>query len=116
MVFGGPRSSPLFFVFSFIYPFSVGALPALYALGAAYFLALGRGAELGALFGALAIWVQLGEYVSYSNLDDNVWNLDYRLQWTAVFLVISLLLLVPDGPPASSEEVAVDADTNEERV
>ncbi|KAJ7122193.1 hypothetical protein C8R44DRAFT_981421 [Mycena epipterygia] len=36
------------------HPFTVGAGPALYALGAAYFVALGRRAEVGSLFGALA--------------------------------------------------------------
>jgi hypothetical protein len=67
-IFGGPRSSLLYGIFFFLYPFSVGALPALYSLAASYFIALGRGSELGALFGALSIWVSWGEYISVSRL------------------------------------------------
>jgi hypothetical protein len=68
LVFGGPRSSLLYGIFFFVYPFSIGALPALYSLGASYFIALGRSAELGALFGALSIWVAWGELVSVSGI------------------------------------------------
>ncbi|KAJ7028096.1 hypothetical protein C8F04DRAFT_1120473 [Mycena alexandri] len=68
LIFGGVRSSPLYGLFFFLYPLSVGALPALYALAASYWLALGRGAELGALFGALSIWVSWGGYMSVSSI------------------------------------------------
>jgi hypothetical protein len=68
LVFGGPRSSLLYGIFFFVYPFSIGALPALYSLGASYFIALGRSAELGALFGALSIWAAWGELVSVSGI------------------------------------------------
>ncbi|KAJ7648458.1 hypothetical protein B0H17DRAFT_435320 [Mycena rosella] len=114
LIFGGARSSPLYAIFFFAYSFTVGALPALYSLAASYFVTLGRSSELGALFGTLSIWVSLGEYISYSSLGDSEWSLDYRLEWTAAFLVISLLLLVPDGPPTQTEEVSVDP--AEERV
>ncbi|KAJ6600424.1 hypothetical protein DFH09DRAFT_1355705 [Mycena vulgaris] len=113
LIFGGARSSPLYALFFLAYPLSAGALPALYALAASYFLALGRGAEIGALFGALAMWVSLGEYVSYANLGDSEWSLDYRLEWTATFLVVSLLLLVPDGPPVQPDGAG---DQREEHV
>ncbi|KAJ7434732.1 hypothetical protein FB451DRAFT_1571844 [Mycena latifolia] len=108
LIFGGARSSPLFGIFFFVYPFTVGALPALYSLAASYFVALGRSAELGALFGVLSIWISLGEYISYANLGDSEWSLNYRIEWTATFLVISLLLLVPDGPPSPPEGIAVE--------
>ncbi|KAF7344963.1 hypothetical protein MVEN_01659000 [Mycena venus] len=91
---------------------SIGALPALYSLAASYFVALGRGSELGSLFGALSIWVAWGEFMSYAYLDDNTWNLNYRVEWTAFYLVVSLLLLVPDGPPIQSSEVS--GEQNEE--
>ncbi|KAJ7930571.1 hypothetical protein B0H13DRAFT_1961785 [Mycena leptocephala] len=107
-IFGGPRSSLLYGIFFFLYPFSVGALPALYSLAASYFIALGRGSELGALFGALSIWVSWGEYISYYNLNDSIWDLYYRLEWTSFFLVVALFLLVPDGPPTQFTEMAVD--------
>ncbi|KAF8185355.1 hypothetical protein K438DRAFT_1055101 [Mycena galopus ATCC 62051] len=57
VVFGGRRLGLLHALFFFVYPFSVGALAALYSLAASYFAAVGRGSELGALFGALSIWV-----------------------------------------------------------
>ncbi|KAF7373158.1 hypothetical protein MSAN_00523900 [Mycena sanguinolenta] len=99
-----PRSGPLYAIFFFAYPFSIGALPALYSLAASYFDALGRSAELGALFGALSIWVAWGEFFSYAYLGDYDSSLDYRVQWTAFYLVISLLLLIPNGPPTQSTE------------
>jgi hypothetical protein len=54
----------LYPIFAPLYPLSVAATPALYALGAAYFVALGRRAEIGSLFGALAIWGELALYMS----------------------------------------------------
>ncbi|KAJ7875537.1 hypothetical protein B0H14DRAFT_2715626, partial [Mycena olivaceomarginata] len=104
LVFGGPRSSLLYGIFFFVYPFSIGALPALYSLGASYFIALGRSAELGTLFGALSIW--------YGYPNDNAYTLYYLVEWTAFYLVVSLLLLVPNGPPAESTDAT--ADRNEE--
>ncbi|KAJ6542908.1 hypothetical protein B0H19DRAFT_1239133 [Mycena capillaripes] len=86
----------------------VGALPALYSLAASYFVALGRGSELGALFGAVSIWVSWGEFISYTSLDDGVYSLSYSLGWVAYPLVISLLFLVPDGPPTQPTEGTVD--------
>jgi hypothetical protein len=54
----------LYALFTIMYSFTVGAGPALYTLGTAYFLALGRRDEIGSLFGALAVWGVLGQYVS----------------------------------------------------
>ncbi|KAJ7222113.1 hypothetical protein GGX14DRAFT_662647 [Mycena pura] len=113
LVFGGPRPSPLYALFFFLYyPLSAGALPALYALAASYFVALGRTAEIGALFGGLSIWSVLGEYISYGYLGDGIspYTLMYQLEWAGFFLVISLLLLVPDGPPTLAED---DVEQNE---
>ncbi|KAJ7075528.1 hypothetical protein C8R43DRAFT_1054140 [Mycena crocata] len=95
------RTGVLFNTFFFIYPFSVAALPALYSLIAAYLIALGRKAEIGALFGALAVWMGLAEYISNS-----IWSsrTDTIFGWAAAFLVITVLLLGPDGPPLPSEE------------
>ncbi|KAJ7156188.1 hypothetical protein C8R46DRAFT_1115364 [Mycena filopes] len=101
LIFGGVRSSPLFGIFFLLYPLSAAALPALYALAASYWLALGRGSELGALFGALSIWVSWGEYISF----ENTYPTGGGFEWTSFFLVISLLLLVPDGPPPQADSV-----------
>ncbi|KAJ7255105.1 hypothetical protein B0H12DRAFT_1114200 [Mycena haematopus] len=111
-----PRSGPLYAIFFFVYPFSVGALPALYSLAASYFVAVGRGAELGALFGALSIWVAWGDFFSYASLDDSDWSLDYRVEWTAFYLVISLFSLVPIGPPTQSIEATTGRSEEEDLV
>lgn len=37
-----------------------------HSLAAAYFVALGGGSEMGALFGGLSIWVAIGEYTTVS--------------------------------------------------
>ncbi|KAJ7883779.1 hypothetical protein B0H13DRAFT_2343954 [Mycena leptocephala] len=114
LIFGGPRSSLPYAVCFFLYPFSAGALPALYSLAASYFTGLGRGSELGLVFGALSMWVALGEYLSYFILgyytvSDSVWNLTVELGWAATFLVLTLLLLIPaDGPPARLVGVTVN--------
>ncbi|KAJ7657713.1 hypothetical protein DFH06DRAFT_453321 [Mycena polygramma] len=68
IIFGAPRSSVLYGIFFFLYAISVAALPALYSLAAFYFVALGRGSELGALFGAVSIWVAWGDLMSVSEL------------------------------------------------
>ncbi|KAJ6457610.1 hypothetical protein C8R45DRAFT_1221781 [Mycena sanguinolenta] len=99
-----PRSGPLYAIFFFAYPFSIGALPALYSLAASYFDALGRNSELGALFGALSIWVAWGEFFWYAFLGVYDLSLDYLVQWTAFYLIISLLLLIPSGPPTQTTE------------
>jgi hypothetical protein len=64
LVFGGPKSTFLYGISFFIYPFSSAALPALYALAASYMTALHRRSEIGALFGTLSIWISLAEYFS----------------------------------------------------
>ncbi|KAJ7660473.1 hypothetical protein B0H17DRAFT_333906 [Mycena rosella] len=50
------RSQIIYPIFTAAYPFTIGGGPALYALGGAYFLALGRADEVGSLFGALSLW------------------------------------------------------------
>jgi hypothetical protein len=55
----------LYSIFTPMYPIAAAvAVPALYALGAAYFVALGRASEIGSLFGAMAIWGALAQFVS----------------------------------------------------
>ncbi|KAJ7749620.1 hypothetical protein B0H16DRAFT_1550907 [Mycena metata] len=106
LIFGGVRSSPLYALFFSLYPLTAGALPALYALAASYWVALDRSAELGALFGALSIWVSWGEYMSYSTFN---WSyITWGLQWSSFFLIVSLLFLVPDGPPRRAGALVVD--------
>jgi hypothetical protein len=56
----------LYGLFVFVYPFTTVVTPALYSMGASYFLALDRGAEIGSLFGALSIWASLAQFVSVS--------------------------------------------------
>ncbi|KAF8179035.1 hypothetical protein K438DRAFT_1843452 [Mycena galopus ATCC 62051] len=110
VVFGGRRLGLLHALFFFVYPFSVGALPALYSLAASYFAAVGRGSELGALFGALSIWVAWGEFVSYEYLRDYSSRVDAHAEWAAFYLVVSLLLLVPSGPPVPLETTADESE------
>ena len=74
LIFGGVRTGPIYAVFFFaMYPFTVGALPTFYSLAASYFVALDRGYEVGAMFGALSVWVALGEYISVC-LDLFLWS------------------------------------------
>ncbi|KAJ7780861.1 major facilitator superfamily domain-containing protein [Mycena maculata] len=101
--FGGPGSTFLFGTFSFLYPFSAGALPALYSLAASYLIALHRSSEIGALFGALYIWVSLADYISHAVLDSNGFEI---FGIAAVCLVIAIILLVPDGPSPPSEDTS----------
>ncbi|KAJ7819436.1 hypothetical protein B0H13DRAFT_1921770, partial [Mycena leptocephala] len=104
LIFGGPRSSLPYAVCFFLYPFSAGALPALYSLAASYFTGLGRGSELGLVFGALSMWVALGEYLSRQRVEP------YRgARMGGDVLVLTLLLLIPaDGPPARLVGVTVN--------
>ncbi|KAK7035673.1 putative membrane protein C14C4.07 [Favolaschia claudopus] len=113
LVFGGPRSSILYGIFFFTYPFSIGALPALYSLAASYFTALGRSREFGALFGALSIWATWGEFISYSAMTGSPGYLTYAVDWTAFYLVVSLLFLVPNGPPVASAEALAESGRDE---
>ncbi|KAJ7446579.1 hypothetical protein FB451DRAFT_788756 [Mycena latifolia] len=94
-----PPSRVLYPLFTVLYPFTIGAGPALYALGAGYFVALGRAGEVGSLFGALALWGALGQYesfVMYSSGGTQFWE-------SAFFLVVALMLLVPDAPPVEED-------------
>ncbi|KAF7344884.1 putative membrane protein C14C4.07 [Mycena venus] len=100
LVFGALWYSVLYAICFFLYPFSVAALPALYSLAASYFLTCGRGNELGVVFGSLSMWVSVGEYISYYVLGDGLWAFKYEVSWAAIFLVVSLLLLAPEGPLA----------------
>ncbi|KAJ7150980.1 hypothetical protein C8R43DRAFT_1127890 [Mycena crocata] len=108
LVFGSSHTSTLFAVFFPLYFFSVGGMPALYSLLASYFIGAGRASEMGAMFGALSIWVCLGQNISYyMNRDSGGhWGIFYFLQWvgTIVCLVVSLLLLVPEDHSAQSDE------------
>ncbi|KAJ7301360.1 hypothetical protein DFH08DRAFT_103647 [Mycena albidolilacea] len=100
LVFCIPNTATVLYpIFAPLYPLSVAATPALYALGAAYFVALGRRAEIGSLFGALAIWGELALYMSYSLYGPG----EYVFWESAFYLVVALILLLPD-PPRSQEE------------
>jgi hypothetical protein len=55
-------------------------------------------------------WIRLDGKYGYPN--DNAYTLYYLVEWTAFYLVVSLLLLVPNGPPAESTDAT--ADRNEE--
>ncbi|KAF8125690.1 hypothetical protein K438DRAFT_1891595 [Mycena galopus ATCC 62051] len=91
-----------------LYPLSVGAIPALYALGGAYMEALGRRDEVGVLFGALAVWNELGVYVSYS-----MYFPAKGIFWlSAFFLVAALMLLLPDPPPEDDTEEPSEANAD----
>ncbi|KAJ7749698.1 hypothetical protein B0H16DRAFT_1888090 [Mycena metata] len=99
LTFSGTRSGLLYPVAFFLYPFTVGALPALFSQTASYFIDRARGSQLGLLFGALAFAVSLGEFTSFYNLPEGVYGFSYDLEWAATFLVTAVLLLVlADGP------------------
>ncbi|KAJ7282483.1 hypothetical protein C8J57DRAFT_1710630 [Mycena rebaudengoi] len=87
----------LYGLFVFVYPFTTVVTPALYSMGASYFLALDRGAEIGSLFGALSIWASLAQFVSYT-LYEGTSVAAFFL--SAFFLVLAIVLLVPDPPVA----------------
>ncbi|KAJ7175147.1 hypothetical protein C8R43DRAFT_976042 [Mycena crocata] len=95
----GERSQVLYILFTSLYPLSAGAGPALYALGAAYFLALGRGDEIGSLFGALAVWGAGAQYFSYF-----VYSGAIPFFLSAFFLIVTLALLLRDGPAVEDAE------------
>ncbi|KAJ6526809.1 hypothetical protein B0H19DRAFT_1197065 [Mycena capillaripes] len=97
------HSRILYALFASVYPIATAAsVPALYALGTAYFVALGRASEIGSLYGALAIWSALAQYLSYSWYSGKS-----EMFWlSASFLVIALVPLLPDPPPVQDEEVS----------
>ncbi|KAJ7655972.1 hypothetical protein DFH06DRAFT_474341 [Mycena polygramma] len=97
------RSELLYAVFTPLYPLATAvAAPALYALGASYFVAQGRTSEIGSLFGALAIWGALGEYISYSWYDAG----SAVFWFSGFFLLVTLMFLLPEGPALEDEEIA----------
>ncbi|KAF7348706.1 hypothetical protein MVEN_01389400 [Mycena venus] len=98
----------LFALFAPLYPLTVGAGPALYALGAAYLVALGRKSEVGVLFGAMAVWGELALMYSYLTYGAGQ-GIFFE---SAFFLVVSLMLLLPDPPPVREEasQASVEAD------
>ncbi|KAJ7472884.1 hypothetical protein B0H11DRAFT_2037679 [Mycena galericulata] len=104
-------SRVLYALFTIMQPFTVGAGPALYALGAQYLLALGRGGEVGALFGALAVWGALAQYVSFTFYPGV-----FLFEVSAFFFVVSMVLLLRDPPPSAEGEeaarVSADADAS----
>ncbi|KAJ7754157.1 hypothetical protein DFH07DRAFT_1061285 [Mycena maculata] len=109
LVFCLPARSPLLYaLFTIMHPFTVAAGPALYALGAQHFLALGRAHEIGALFGALSVWGALAQYVSFT--------LYPGFEPPAFFFIVSLVLLMRDAPPAPEEEAALDSAGDAARV
>lgn len=95
-----PRGAhALYTLFVAVLPLTAGAGPALYALGGAYLLALGRRGEIGALFGALSLWGALAQHESFVMYDDG--SISF---WLSTWLfIIALLLLVPDGPSAAED-------------
>ncbi|KAJ7851258.1 hypothetical protein B0H14DRAFT_3662155 [Mycena olivaceomarginata] len=102
LVFSIPHTSQaLYAFFAPLYtPAATAAGPAFYALGAGYFAALGRGGEMGSLFGALAIWGELGVYMSYS-----MYRASEAIFWeTAFYLIVALMLLLPDAPHAQRQD------------
>ncbi|KAJ7869909.1 hypothetical protein B0H14DRAFT_3577518 [Mycena olivaceomarginata] len=95
LVFSIPHTSQaLYAFFAPLYtPAATAAGPAFYALGAGYFAALGRGGEMGSLFGALAIWASWGCIC----LEAIFWE-------TAFYLIVALMLLLPDAPHAQRQD------------
>ncbi|KAK7059955.1 hypothetical protein R3P38DRAFT_2838701 [Favolaschia claudopus] len=106
LVFCMPENANvLYAIFAPLYSFSVVAGPALYALGGAYFVALGRGNQIGSLFGAFAVWRELALYLSYTMYGPGSSSIFWL---TAFFLILSLLFLLPDAPAVeNAEEVGV---------
>ncbi|KAJ7101958.1 hypothetical protein C8R44DRAFT_348977 [Mycena epipterygia] len=108
-----PHAHFLYALFTVLHPFTVAAGPALYALGAAYFVALGRQVEIGTLFGALALWGQLAQFESYAMYSGGGGQL---FVLSSFFLVIALGLLVPDPAAMAEPEVSTDENSGDSGV
>ncbi|KAF7349585.1 hypothetical protein MSAN_01683800 [Mycena sanguinolenta] len=94
-------------LFASLYPLGAAiARPALYALGSTAFAAAGHRGEIGVLFGALSVWGEFGMYTSYLLYTPNS-----TIFWfSAFFLVVTLMLLLPDSLPplVQGEEEGAD--------
>ncbi|KAJ7339908.1 hypothetical protein DFH08DRAFT_1013441 [Mycena albidolilacea] len=105
LVFSIPHTSQtLYAIFAPLYtPAAAAAGPALYALGAGYFAALGRGGEMGSLFGALAIWGELGVCMTLTAYGRAV--LDVPLIGDGEYNLINLLKRIVDHDPTGDRRV-----------
>ncbi|KAF8202629.1 hypothetical protein K438DRAFT_1820550 [Mycena galopus ATCC 62051] len=96
-----------------LYPLSAAALPALYSLAASHFTFLARGDELSALFGSLAAWVSLCEYLSYYITGDGVWSFSYGVALALPCLAISFVFLVQQNHPGDSSDGIIASRSSE---
>ncbi|KAJ7049889.1 hypothetical protein C8F01DRAFT_1181360, partial [Mycena amicta] len=99
----GTGAPILYAITASIIPF-FSRLPAvgMYALAAAYAERVGRGREVGQLFGALALWTELGVAISFTAYGTTTSNL---FAGTYFWALVTLVCLLPNPPTAVEESV-----------
>ncbi|KAJ7049872.1 hypothetical protein C8F01DRAFT_1181334 [Mycena amicta] len=73
----------------------------IYALAAAYAERVGRSSEVGQLFGALALWAELGTAISYASYGPGLGVFSETYLWS----LVALVCLMPDPPQPVVENI-----------